>query len=263
MTTFPDWMKIPFPQIKGDDGRIAFQFRNYFHSLQRYEDQFRHSVQLFEFSRGQSSAALQSIRIAGPRTPDDVSAQMEQRRNAMATLDMLRDWEFTAARDAVFSVYHFVEATKTLNDEMRKLPETSTPEIRKRLSNAHRIRDKHLSQIVGVRNSAAHLAEMERPKKQKEHAIKSSLGRTGLPAGTVYQGNLEGSEYVTGYFGELVRCDISAATISKIVECRMAFYSVFGPLTEDPFFGRSRTRPRHASDQTDRPTSSEDTPDHQ
>lgn len=186
--------------------------RTHLESLDRYAEDFRVALQLFNITGNQGAAANQ--------------------RGDRQAARLLSRWHFIAARDAIMTIYHFGKARDGINSAIassRTLERMFSP----KLSEAHVLFNSSFPTYVQMRHAVAHAEDKRnKPWKRKEHDLSGPIDLGGVifagGGGTVTMGeNLIGQTYTSSWKGEVVSCEISQATAEQMGKVVDAFFDAF------------------------------------
>ena len=174
----------------------------------RYVERFASAIDLFEYSRDQSSAS--------------------PRRGAWR----FRAWQSIAARDAVMSIFHFRNAMLAANNFANTLSHVVTQLNRRALGEAHSLFERLFPDFVAMRQSVAHAGELYKTKAKADlHKTTGEYIGPDMYAkpGVVVQDSLEGNRYTCTFDGKIVHCEVSTRTMESMVTVRDLFHTGFPP----------------------------------
>jgi hypothetical protein len=172
-----------------------------FAALSHYTHSFEYALRLFEYSESELSKMLSPI----PQMKDQEARFM------------FAGWMHIAARDATMSLYHFAKTIEEIRDSFRYLPTLRLLVRHDIIRISVKLFDAQFPNYLKMRHSVAHSAEFASIKARKQNATRTVSMRE----------NLLGRQFTSSINGRLISTDITALTLTRLVNIETRFFSAF------------------------------------
>ena len=188
----------------------AWNLNSSINGLAAYVSDFQAALELFDFS------------------------QFFRRRNFVN--QQFSKWQFLAARDGAMTMYHFSRVLIHSGKSFRECPSLLDLIDRSLLREPRRRFETQFPNVVRVRHSVAHTAEMTETTKARDgNAFSGSIDRAPLikaenVKGLMITNSLSNREFTTTYEGDIISYEISSATLDTLSSIAREFYQAFEPV---------------------------------
>lgn len=235
MKSLDDFYQIIFPIAEAQYGDIEGQVRRNLIMFATLENKFESNLRLFDYASGMSDKTHDELQFLIEKWNSTAEFHRE-RHECMTTMFMYINWERTAAEAGIYNLFSISELIEAVNTDINRVPNYCVEERVKRKRSANALWKKCFPSLEGLRYTVAHLAEMLQPKGAK-HQVDKPFAAHGMlqdKAGKSghFVGQLSGRTYTSNYRGKLVSLEMSEATLQRLREVKLAFYSIFAPLSD-------------------------------
>ncbi|MGH6854255.1 MAG: hypothetical protein ACREDN_02425 [Aestuariivirga sp.] len=219
MTDLSEYKHCPTIHVFGlpkAERKSAAHIQMLLRQLGQYNREFAASVELFNHSIGQMAAATVS---AIPRAP---------------TWDWLDDWMHIAARDGAMTIFHFGRTVELTRAYLPKCPTVLSLIDQVALRESGKLLRVHFPHFEAVRHSVGHAAELMGTEKNRDsnsvsgpYDVLPNLRLGDHRTKVLLRNTLKGNRLLNTFKGKTCEYEISARTIKKLSDVRLAFYSAF------------------------------------